>query len=103
MTYPTAPPWAVPPATPAPEEPQPWTPPGRLLVAYPEEMDPTSRPEAPSWLPVVFWTLAGALPGVISAARRSREARRGRHAAHPYWIAWSATLLTMAALALALI
>ena len=103
MTYPTAPPWALPPSRPEAAEPEPWTPPGRLLVAYPEEMDPTARPEPPSWLPVIFWTLLGALPGVVSAVRRAREARRGRNEGLPYWIAFGATVLTTAALIVALV
>jgi hypothetical protein len=103
MAYPTAPPWAAIPPAPPPAAPEPWTPPGRLLVAYPEEMDPTARPEPPSWLPVVLWTVLGGLPGVISATRRAREARRGRHEGYPYWIAFGATGLTLVALTVALL
>ncbi|SNY34293.1 hypothetical protein [Paractinoplanes atraurantiacus] len=103
MTYPTAPPWAIPPSRREAADSEPWTPPGRLLVAYPEELDPTARPPAPSWLPVILWTLLGVLPGVVSAARRAREARRGRHEGYPYWIVFGATVLTTAALIIALL
>ncbi|MEV4352200.1 hypothetical protein AB0J83_47705, partial [Actinoplanes sp. NPDC049596] len=83
MTYPTAPPWALPPDPPEGAPAAPWTPPGRLLVAYPEEMDPTARPEPPSWLPVIFWTLIGIVPGVLSAVGPGRGApgRRPRRRA----------------------
>ena len=94
-SYPTSPPWA-PPDPPAPETPTwagvPYTPHGRLMVPYPEEMFNASRPQPPSWVPVVLFTFFFGAFGAISAARRAAEARSGRNDRHPYWIAFGATM-----------
>ncbi len=92
--YPTSPPWAPPqPAVtvPAPASPAPTTN-GRLFVRFPEEMAKAARPSAPSWLPVVFWTLLLGVPGVISAVRRGTEAHRGGNERYPYWLAFGTVL-----------
>jgi hypothetical protein len=87
--YPTAPPWVKPEPAPAPvRDPGPYTSHGRLLVRFPEEMARAARPPAPSWAPVVFWTLLLVVPGLISAARRGTEAGRGGNERYPYWIAF---------------
>ncbi|MBG0565708.1 hypothetical protein [Actinoplanes aureus] len=107
--YPTAPPWASPPA-PVPEAPAeqlygglvaPYGDPenkhGQLLVRFPEEVHVEGRPEAPSWRPVVVLTFFFSLLGVVSAMRRAGKARRyGRNRA-PYWLAFVVTLLAGAA------
>ncbi|WP_249997577.1 hypothetical protein [Actinoplanes sp. M2I2] len=91
--YPTAPPWVTPSSAPAPAPaPGPQTHHGRLLVRFPEEMARAARPQAPSWAPVMFWTLLLVVPGVVSAARRGAEARRGGNERYPYWIAFGAVL-----------
>ncbi|WP_250036167.1 hypothetical protein [Paractinoplanes maris] len=94
--YPTTPPWVTPATPPAPTAaPGPHTPHGRLLVRFPEEMARAARPQAPSWAPVVFWTLLFGVPGLVSAVRRGGEAHRGGHESYPYWIAFG-TVLTAA-------
>jgi hypothetical protein len=77
-------------------DPGPHTSHGRLLVRFPEEMARAARPTAPSWAPVVFWTLLLGLPGLISAARRGAEARRGGNERYPYWLAFGAVLAVAA-------
>ncbi|MBM2622986.1 hypothetical protein JIG36_46550 [Actinoplanes sp. LDG1-06] len=101
--YPTTPPWVTPEPTPAPASgpaPEKAAHP-RLFVRFPEEMARAARPQAPSWLPVVFWTLLG-VPGVISAVRRSAEARHGGHERYPYWIAFG-TVVAAGAVTLTLL
>ncbi|MEU4427270.1 hypothetical protein AB0F81_42155 [Actinoplanes sp. NPDC024001] len=101
--YPTAPPWASPPAPVpvAPPEPlfgglvPPYGDPenkhGQLLVRFPEEVHAAARPEAPSWRPVVVLTFFFGLVGAVSAMRRAGKARRyGRNRA-PYWLAFAGT------------
>jgi hypothetical protein len=93
--YPTTPPWVTPeqpdpPAAPDPAPPAAAHP--RLFVRYPEEMARAARPQAPGWLPVVFWTLLFGLPGAVSAVRRGAEARRGGNERYPYWIAFGTVL-----------
>ena len=104
--YPTSPPWATPPPAAGPPPPAgdrgPYTSHGRLLVAYPEEMDRAGRAQPPSWLPVVFWTLVFVLPGAISAARRAGRARDGRNERHPYWLAFASALVADLVLVLCL-
>ncbi|GID31034.1 hypothetical protein [Paractinoplanes brasiliensis] len=97
--YPTTPPWGTPeqPATPA--APAPPAAPPRLFVQFPEEMARAARPAAPSWLPVVFWTLLLGVPGAVSAVRRSSEARRGGNERYPYWLAFG-TVIAAAAVTL---
>ncbi|MDI6098146.1 hypothetical protein QLQ12_05960 [Actinoplanes sp. NEAU-A12] len=110
--YPSAPPWATPPE-PAWEPAPPHTaalfggsvPPydspdykhGQLLVPFPGEVQAGHRPDAPSWWPVVLWTLMFSALGVLSALRRSAQAHRFGRARRPYWIAFGATLLAGAA------
>ncbi|GAB2592204.1 hypothetical protein Aab01nite_37930 [Paractinoplanes abujensis] len=96
--YPTTPPWGVPETPAAPAEPSapPATPP-RLFVRFPEEMARAARPQAPAWLPVVFWTLLLGVPGAVSAIRRSTEARHGGHERYPYWLAFGTVLAVAAA------
>ena len=97
--YPTTPPWATPQDAPeAVAEAGPATGHGRLLVRFPEEMARAARPQAPSWGPVVFWTLLLGVPGVVSAVRRGAEAGRGGNERYPYWIAFG-TVLTAAVVA----
>ena len=107
---PGAPPWAAP----LPEEPvtepaaQPFggaVPPydspdnrhGQLLVRFPGEVHGSSRPEAPSWRPVVVWTFFLSVLGVIPTLRRSSRARRFGRRRTPYWVAFGATLVAGAA------
>ncbi|WP_127504145.1 hypothetical protein [Actinoplanes solisilvae] len=93
--YSTAPPWVTPELAPVPvPDPGPHTSHGRLLVRFPEEMARAARPTAPSWAPVVFWTLLAVVPGLISATRRGAEARRGGNERYPYWIAFGTVLAT---------
>lgn len=97
--YPTNPPWVTPEPDPAPAAATgPHTDHGRLLVRFPEEMARAARPQAPSWAPVVFWTLLLGVPGVVSAVRRGAEAHRGGNERYPYWIAFG-TVLTAAVVA----
>lgn len=105
--HPSAPPWAIPPEPAAPTVPRfggtvpPYDSPdykhGQLLVRFPGEVEAGHRPEAPSWWPVVLWTFLLSALGVISALRRSAQARRFGRARRPYWIAFAATLLAGAA------
>ncbi|MBU2670631.1 hypothetical protein KOI35_44740 [Actinoplanes bogorensis] len=102
--YPTTPPWGTPAAPPAAEaleaiRPMPAS---RLFVRFPEEMARAARPQAPAWLPVVFWTLLLGVPGAVSAVRRSADARRGGHERYPYWIAFG-TVLAAAGVALTML
>lgn len=107
--YPTAPPWAATTQTspaPAPAHPgqlghpghpgQPVMEHGTLLVPYPDEMRNASRAHPPAVWPVTVFTLFFVIPGVISAARRAADARRGRNSIAPYWITF---LVTFAAAA----
>ncbi|HWS34544.1 MAG TPA: hypothetical protein VN408_17615, partial [Actinoplanes sp.] len=103
--YPTAPPWANPPAVEqpvaSPHDVPAYSPVykhGQLLVRFPGEVHAAGRPEAPSWRPVVAWTFFLSALGVISALRRSAAAKRYGRARRPYWIAFVATLLGGAAL-----
>ncbi|MEU4216857.1 hypothetical protein [Actinoplanes sp. NPDC026623] len=88
--YPTAPPWAATAqATPAPAPAHPGPPAtehGTLLVPFPDEMRNASRAHPPAVWPVTVFTLFFGFPGVISAARRAADARRGRNSTAPYWI-----------------
>jgi hypothetical protein len=88
--YPTAPPWAATAqAAPAPAPPHPGplaTEHGTLLVPFPDEMRNASRAHPPAVWPVTVFTLFFGFPGVISAARRAADARRGRNSTAPYWI-----------------
>jgi hypothetical protein len=108
--YPTAPPWATPAANvPMPDaahEPpatygaaspygSPYQEHGQLLVAFPEEMKNAGRPTPPSWWPIVPLTFL-VLPGLVSAARRAKRARRGRNSRAPYWITFGAALVVFA-------
>ena len=93
--YPTAPPWASAPepaATPAYQPAPPFAQHGQLLVPFPEEMHNASRPQAPTWWPVVVWTFFLGVLGIVSASRRANQARRGRNTTVPYWAAWGATM-----------
>jgi hypothetical protein len=93
--YPTAPPWASPPAPadePAPPSDAPFRQHGQLIVPFPEEMHNASRPAPPSWWPVVAWTALLGVLGIVSASRRAGQARRGRNSPAPYWVAWGATM-----------
>src|SRR4051812_41233068 len=89
-TYPTAPPWAAPTPPPTPAE-EPLQPYGQLLVPYPEEMHNAGRTGAPSWWPVIPWTLFFGVLGLIPAARRASRARRTRNSTAPYWLTWLIT------------
>ena len=92
--YPTAPPWATPTPSPAPQYgPEPHTRHGQLMVPYPELMRGVSAPTAPSWGPVVVWTFFFGIFGAISAARRADRAARSRNARYPYWVAFGITLV----------
>jgi hypothetical protein len=88
--YPTAPPWAAaqhgPVAAPTP----PFVPYGGLMVPYPEELFNAGRPKAPSWVPVVLFTLLFGPLALISVIRRAAKARRERNDQYPYWIAFAA-------------
>ena len=93
--YPTTPPWGTSEQPAAPAAPDPAPPPAaqpRLFVRFPEELARAARPQAPSWLPVMFWTLLLGVPGAVSAARRSTEARRGGNERYPYWLAFGTVL-----------
>jgi hypothetical protein len=91
-TYPTAPPWAPEPAPAAALPEAPLQPYGQLLVPYPEEMQNASRVGAPSWWPIILWTLIfGGLIGLIPTVRRANRARRMRGSVAPYWITWAVT------------
>jgi hypothetical protein len=117
--YPTAPPWANPPAAEpdpaaqdqaAPSEAvapgygavTPWGAPyqehGQLLVPFPEEMHTAARAEPPAWWPVLIWTFFFGVFGLVSASRRANQARRGRNSPAPYWIAWAATSAVLSVL-----
>ncbi|MGK5684847.1 hypothetical protein [Actinoplanes sp. URMC 104] len=101
--YPTTPPWVTPEPPPAPApDPGPYPVHGRLLVRFPEEMARAARPAAPSWPPVLLWTLLLVVPGLVSAVRRSAEAGRGGHEQYPYWMAFGGVLTAAAGAALAL-
>ncbi|MBL7256289.1 hypothetical protein [Paractinoplanes lichenicola] len=98
--YPTTPPWAAAATPAAPEAPPAPPPPAarpRLFVRFPEEMARAARPQAPSWLPVVFWTLLLGVPGAVSAVRRGSAARQGGHERYPYWLAFGTVLAVAAA------
>ena len=99
-TYPTAPPWAA-----APTEPaapvygavapygSPLPPHGQLLVPYPEEMHNAARPKPPAVWPVAPLTFLFLIPGIVSAARRATQARRGRSGVAPYWITFAVSVV----------
>jgi hypothetical protein len=97
--YPTAPPWAVASADPPPAygavAPYGSPPPqhGQLLVPYPEEMHNAARPKRPAVWPVAPLTFLLVIPGIVSAARRAGQARRGRNGAAPYWITFAVSFV----------
>jgi hypothetical protein len=70
---------------------------GQLLVRFPHAVMGEARPDAPSWRPVVAWTFFLSVLGVVSAMRRSGQARAYGRARAPYWIAFLATLVAGAA------
>ena len=91
QAYPTAPPWAAPPAPAAvPEQPLPQY--GGLLVPFPEAMQHASRAQAPAVWPVAAFTLLFGVLGAISAKRRADQARRTRNSTAPYWITFLVSL-----------
>jgi hypothetical protein len=117
--HPSAPPWAVPPEPAHHPSPPPWNAPpepdpshtvplyggtvapygspenrhGQLLVRFPAAVHGLTRPQAPSWRPVVAWTfLTGAL-GMIPALRRASQAHGYGRPRRPYWIAFLVTLV----------
>ncbi|MET8147969.1 hypothetical protein ACIBSW_13635 [Actinoplanes sp. NPDC049668] len=94
--YPTSPPWAataqLSPVTAHTVPAQPATEHGSLLVPYPDEMRNASRAHPPAVWPVTVFTLLFGVLGVISAARRAADARRGRNSTAPYWVTFLVTL-----------
>ncbi|MFI1988291.1 hypothetical protein [Actinoplanes sp. NPDC020271] len=66
---------------------------GQLLVRFPQAVLGESRPDAPSWRPVVAWTFFLSVLGVVSAMRRSGKAKAYGRPRAPYWIAFLATLV----------
>jgi hypothetical protein len=104
--YPTAPPWATatapddaPDAPPAPAYGavapygSPLPPHGGLLVPFPEEMHNAVRPKPPALWPIAPFTFLFLIPGLVSAARRAAQARRGRNSVAPYWITFAVSLV----------
>jgi hypothetical protein len=93
--YPTAPPWA--PAPPVYGEVAPYGSPipphGGLLVPFPEEMRNAGRARPPALWPIAPFTFLLLFPGLISAARRAGQARRGRTSVAPYWITFAVSLV----------
>jgi hypothetical protein len=55
-----------------------------------------SRAHPPAVWPVTVFTLFFGLPGIISAARRASDARRGRNSTAPYWITFLVALAASA-------
>jgi hypothetical protein len=55
-------------------------------------MHNAARPKAPSWWPVVVWTLFFGLLALTAVIRRVDQAKRGRNSVAPYWVAWGVTM-----------
>jgi hypothetical protein len=70
---------------------------GQLLVRFPHEVLGATRPEAPSWRPVVAWTFFLSVLGVVPAMRRAGRARQYGRNRLPYYVAFLVTLVGGAA------
>jgi hypothetical protein len=93
--YPTAPPWAPTPPVYGEVAPygSPLPPHGGLLVPYPDEMINAGRAKPPALWPIAPFTFLFLIPGLVSAARRAGQARRGRNGVAPYWITVAVSLV----------